>query len=431
LDALFVISKDTGEKRQLTNPEPPTGGDTNPAVSPDSNWLVFRRPVGGMYTGVLYALRLGKGMTGAGEPQRLTPVGLDASFPTWMPNGREVLFSSRGSLWRLLVPAGTASRIPFVGEDGLMPVVSRPQPERPSRLVYVRSLTDENLWRVDTSAPGLPALRPPVVAVASTRRDGMPQLSPDGLRVAFTSDRSGEWEIWVSDLNGSNSIQLTFIRAIASGYPHWSPDGKRIVFHSNVEGQWDVFSVPAGGGKPQNLTSNPARDYFPNFSRDGRWIYFNSSRTGERGIWKMPAAGGDPVPVLDFTGEAPQESPDGAWLYFVESIAGSSPLWRMPLAGGPAVKILEAVDLMNFAVLDRGVYYIDRVSGGEGIHYFDRSAGETRLRYFDLTTRKSRTVVPNLGDVEAPVTASADGRTILYSRQDSSVDDLMLVENFR
>jgi hypothetical protein len=86
---------------------------------------------------------------------------------------------------------------------------------------------------------------------------------------------------------------------------------------------------------------------------------------------------------------------------------------------------------MNFAVLDRGIYYIDRVAGGAGIHYLDRSAGETRLRYFDLATRRSTTVVRNLGNVDVPITASSDGRIILYARQDSSVDDLMLVENFR
>ena len=136
------------------------------------------------------------------------------------------------------MPGGmTPSRIPFVGEDGVTPVVSRAQAGRPARLVYVRSFADDNLWRVDTSAPGIPASTLPKVAVESTRRDAMPQLSPDGRRVAFTSDRSGEWEIWVSDIDRTNPLQLTFLKAIATGYPHWSPDGERIVFHSNVEGQ--------------------------------------------------------------------------------------------------------------------------------------------------------------------------------------------------
>ena len=72
-----------------------------------------------------------------------------------------------------------------------------------------------------------------------------------------------------------------------------------------------------------------------------------------------------------------------------------------------------------FAVLEKGIYYIDR------------PAGETRLQFFDFATGRSTTVARNLGQVNLGLTASPDGRTILYSRVDSSVDDLMLVENFR
>jgi len=146
----------------------------------------------------------------------------------------------------------------------------------------------------------------------------------------------------------------------------------------------------------------------------------------------MPASGGNAVQVSNSAGEAPQESPDGAWLYYVQSIVGASPLWRMPTSGGVPVKVLEGVDLANFAVLDKGIYYIDRASGAVGVHYFDRTAGETRLQYFDFATRRSTTVARNLGNVAGvPLSASKDGRTILYPRAESSVDDLMLVENFR
>jgi hypothetical protein len=84
-----------------------------------------------------------------------------------------------------------------------------------------------------------------------------------------------------------------------------------------------------------------------------------------------------------------------------------------------------------FAVLDGGIYYIDRPSGEGGNLYIDRPSGETRLQYFDFATRRSTTVARNLGNVYLGLTASRDGRTIFYSRVDSSVDDLMLVENFR
>ena len=142
-DALFVVSLETGEKRQLTNPQPPVAGDVNPAVSPDGRWLVFKRVIG--FPGhELYLLPLGKSLTAGGEPRRLTlNVGelmWNAGYLAWMPDGKEILYSTGTSLWRAAIPGDSPpARVPFVGENGIMPVVSHPQPGRPSRLVYVRS----------------------------------------------------------------------------------------------------------------------------------------------------------------------------------------------------------------------------------------------------------------------------------------------------
>ena len=100
-------------------------------------------------------------------------------------------------------------------------------------------------------------------------------------------------------------------------------------------------------------------------------------------------------------------------------LVAASALWRVPTSGGPPVKILEGVVWRAFAVLERGIYFIDRLSG------------DSRLQFFDFATGRSTIVARNLGDVRNGLTASPDGRTILYSRVDSRVDDLMLVENFR
>ena len=118
-------------------------------------------------------------------------------------------------------------------------------------------------------------------------------------------------------------------------------------------------------------------------------------------------------------------------VYYNERMDTPSPLWRLPTSGGAPVKVLDGVVLGAFAVLDGGIYYIDRPSGEGGNLYIDRPSGETRLQYFDFATRRSTTVARNLGNVYLGLTASRDGRTIFYSRVDSSVDDLMLVENFR
>jgi serine/threonine protein kinase/WD40 repeat protein len=416
-DALYVVSLETAEKRQLTNPQPPVLSDASPAVSPDGRSLVFLRKAS-WGAGELYLLPLGEGLTPAGELTRLTLPALRANYPAWMPDGKEIIFSARGSLWRLAVPGGSPARLPFVGEDGVMPVVSRPRAGMPARLVYVRSFIDENIWRLETTAPGARSSTAPIVAISSTKSDIHCQFSPDGRRVAFTSTRSGEWEIWVGDPDGSNAMQLTFMEANATGGPRWSPDGQLIAFASNLEGEFDIYVVPAAGGKPRRLTSHPALDHAPAFSRDGKWIYFSSTRSGEYRIWKMPASGGDAVQVTPNEGFVSIEAPDSTHLYYAPtSVTGS--LWRLPTSGGQPVKVIDGVVWSSFWLLDKGIYYIDR------------AAGETRLEFFDFATHRPTTVARNLGDVRGGFSASPDGRTILFTRVDSSVDDLMLVENFR
>ena len=417
--ALFVIALDTGEKRQLTSPESPAF-DTNPVVSPDGRSLVFQRfPTGA--GAELYSLPLGSGLTATGPARRLTGASLNAKHPSWMPDGKEILFSAGGSLWRLAISGdGREARIPFVGENGLWPVVSQPQAGRPLRLAYVQSTDDTGIWRIETSAPGAPATSPPVAAISSTRDEGFAQFSPDGTRVAFQSDRTGGLEIWLADRDGSDAVQLTSLGAPGTGTPRWSPDGQTIVFNSSIEGQQEIYSAPAAGGKPRRLTSHPANDVIPSFSPDGASIYFTSNRTGEQQIWKMPASGGDAVQVTQNVGFFSVLSPNGADVYYTQTTGPvASPLWRLSTSGGQPTKVLEGVVMRAFAVLESGIYYIDQPSGG------------ARLQYFDFATARSTTVARNLGNVRVGFTATPDGRTILYTKVDTSVDNLMLVENFR
>ena len=176
-DALFVVSLETGEKRQLTIRSPLCSATPTRRFLPTAVALVFRRTAA-LFVGELYWLPLGTGLTAGGEPRRLTPAALDAELPDVdARRQRDSLFRQGKSL-----EAGrprsesTPARLPFVGEDGSMPVVSRPQPGRPPRLVYVRSFADLNIWRVETSAPGAPASSPPVVAISSTRRGRQPPV---------------------------------------------------------------------------------------------------------------------------------------------------------------------------------------------------------------------------------------------------------------
>ena len=106
-------------------------------------------------------------------------------------------------------------------------------------------------------------------------------------------------------------------------------------------------------------------------------------------------------------------------------------MWRIPVAGGAPVKLVDSVILVNYAVLQGGIYYIDRPAGGKGAYFVDQTLTAARLRYFDFGTKRSTTVAGDLGNVDVPLTATPDGRTILFPRTTFSIDDLILVENFR
>jgi Tol biopolymer transport system component len=108
--------------------------------------------------------------------------------------------------------------------------------------------------------------------------DTNPQFSPDGSRIAFTSSRNGQVEIWVCDSDGSNPVQLTELnRNSEGGTPRWSPDGRYLAFDSTKAGRSDIYVVPAQGGPVRRITPEASHEDMPSWSRDGKWIYFERS----------------------------------------------------------------------------------------------------------------------------------------------------------
>ena len=182
-------------------------------------------------------------------------------------------------LWRVAASGGSPELVSGAGEDALAPALSF----KSSQLAYIHEKTVTNIWSIPGPASATKATEPRRLT-ASTRDDIEPQLSPDGRRVAFTSDRSGNSEIYVSDSDGSNPMQLTSLGSSSTGTPDWSPDGQWIAFDSRAKGQPDIYVIGAQGGEPRQLTSGSGANYVPTWSRDGRWIYFTSDRSSSEQI---------------------------------------------------------------------------------------------------------------------------------------------------
>ena len=96
-------------------------------------------------------------------------------------------------------------------------------------------------------------------------KDFQPSWSPDSNRIAFSSDRRGDFEnfdIYVMDVDGGNQQKLTNNRGDDSA-PSWSPDSNRIAFYSRRDGNAEIYVMDVDGGNPQNLTNNPHADASP------------------------------------------------------------------------------------------------------------------------------------------------------------------------
>jgi Tol biopolymer transport system component len=425
--ALFLVSIETGERRQLTFPLGSKGrGDSGVSLSPDGRTLAFVRSTG-HYMWDLFALSLSQDFKPQGEPRRVTFDNGAFSGPKWASGGKDLVFAAnrRGAarqLWRINVSGREpAQLIPVPYEAGISLTIS----PRGDRLIYeTGGHTDDDIWKLDLAQKeGQPAIATRLIA--SSYLDSNPLFSPDGRKVVFQSGRTGTSQIWVADSNGGNPLQLTRFEA-NSGAPSWSPDGRRIVFDTTVNGNRDIFIVEADGGKPMPFITDPSEELLPRWSRDGKWIYFSSLRSGEYQLWKTPVSGGEAIQVTRKGGMAAEESEDGAYLYYTKREWNTS-LWRMPTAGGEEVQIAESVpDWGSFSVGRDGVYFVSRTPPPE-----PGSAPEFEVRFHRFADGATQTVA-GLEEYWTGLSVSPDGRTLLFSRTARRIGiDLMLIENFR
>lgn len=130
------------------------------------------------------------------------------------------------------------------------------------------------------------------------RDDAHPDWSPDGTQILFDTLRSGFWEIYVIGIDGSNPRNLT--EKTGDTDPSWSPDGQHIAFVSFRDGNGEVYIMNADGSNQRNLTNNPASDVDVNWTPDGR-ILFASERDGDYEIYVMNQDGSGLVKLTDNT----------------------------------------------------------------------------------------------------------------------------------
>jgi tricorn protease len=143
-----------------------------------------------------------------------------------------------------------------------------------------------------------------------------PDISPDGRVIAF----SYRGDLWTVDAAGGTARHLTMHERHDIN-PIFSPDGKKIAFSSNRHGSYDVFVVAAEGGRPTRLTFDSADDHASSWSPDGQHILFSSNRTTEFPsrieLFRIPATGGMAERISAYEGREGAYSPKGDLIAYV------------------------------------------------------------------------------------------------------------------
>ncbi len=219
--------------------------------------------------------------------------------------------------------------------------------------------------------------------------DMSPSRSPDGKWVAFTTNRDGNWEIYVAAADGTSQQRVTYTSTAANLAPMWSPDGRYIAYTSTRSGSSNLYRIDVTTGDEKRLTDGPALDRNPVWSPDSKKLIFESNRDNLWQIFELDLASGNVTKLSDGTADDhnPQYSPDGAQVAFRSLRGGkTNTIYVMNTDGSGAIVISDPS-----ANAENQVWSAD----GKLIAYDSDLYGNYDIFVYQLASRQTRRVTEN------------------------------------
>ncbi len=234
--------------------------------------------------------------------------------------------------------------------------------------------------------------------VTDPATESRPLYSPDGTKLAFTSNRAGSTNIYILTLATGELKRLTYADTNET-LDGWSRDGKWLYFTSSVNDvarQGDIFRVSAEGGTPLEVSHERYLNEFqsapsPDGSlialmarglSNGQWWRNGHSHIDETELWLKPInAAGSYTRLLpsDAKHAFPMWTPDGAAIYYMSDASGAENIWRSPIVGGRAAQ--QVTHFTDGRVLWPTIGYDGKsivFERGFGVWRLDTATGEAK-----------------------------------------------------
>jgi Tol biopolymer transport system component/imidazolonepropionase-like amidohydrolase len=196
--------------------------------------------------------------------------------------------------------------------------------------------------------------------------DNEPRYSPDGKRIAFSSDRGGLLNVWICDLDGTNAIQVSTEKKFTVSAPAWSADGQYLIARKRITDRSSLGSVELwmwhlkGGDGVQVTKKEDQPDAADvDCAKDGRFIYYSArdaryayDRDVYEGIWqvkRLDRVTGEAIPLTgEYGGGAcPRIAPDGRSMSFVRRVDAKTRMEVMDLATGKTRMLADGLTRDN------------------------------------------------------------------------------------
>lgn len=253
------------------------------------------------------------------EPRALRPnLAADVSAPALSPDGGRIAFEVAGQ-GLLVCPLESGPGCKKI-ETGIGSAGRPAWHPTSGELVFARYLADAGSEdsEILVTRDRLGGTGP---LVAHTGNQDDPDVSPDGRRLVYSSaqtvalHRAGVKvvrQLWVMDLT-TGDVRLLAPGAHQDIHPDWSPDGRRIAFASDRGGEFEIWVVDADGGGLRQVTSGPGAKTWPAWSPDGRSILYSRAQGGHERLWMVGGDGTGLLPFEPFGRGAEVEIRDPDW----------------------------------------------------------------------------------------------------------------------